>query len=248
MLWQLEALKEWCRRLAWLSWQSYSLCAHTAGASSVLHFQELEDVISGSLRLSLERRMVYRNWCVSVTIQPAYPCWHMHKKKHIICQANDQMICKIVANWQAHTCSIQCLQLHCNSDKSLSSRPQCMSSSQLDPILTAILGWRFAAALLPQLFGTNPRSHHKGATSRVPAGDQQLPVLCHCQLGQTSLLLLPFSETMMSCRLALQLQTCCTALLYPLNLLLVDLIKCHQRLSHCCHFLTICQKRADVVQ
>ena len=44
--------------------------------------------------------------------------------------------------------------------------------------------WRFAAALLPRLFGTNPRSHHKGATGRVRTGDQRLPVLCHCQLGQ----------------------------------------------------------------
>ena len=31
----------------------------------------------------------------------------------------------------------------------------------------AILGRRFAAALLPRLFGKNPRSHHKGATGRV---------------------------------------------------------------------------------
>ena len=46
------------------------------------------------------------------------------------------------------------------------------------------LGRRFAAALLPRLFGTNPRSHHKGATGRVRTGDQRLPVLCHCQLGQ----------------------------------------------------------------
>ena len=30
----------------------------------------------------------------------------------------------------------------------------------------------------------NPRSHHKGATGRVRTGDQLLPVLCHCQLGQ----------------------------------------------------------------
>ena len=29
-------------------------------------------------------------------------------------------------------------------------------------------GRRFATALLPLLFGTNPRSHHKGATGRVP--------------------------------------------------------------------------------
>ena len=43
---------------------------------------------------------------------------------------------------------------------------------------------RFAAALIPRLFGTNPRSHHKGATGRVRTGDQRLPVLCHCQLGQ----------------------------------------------------------------
>ena len=46
------------------------------------------------------------------------------------------------------------------------------------------VGRRFAAALLPRLFGMNPRSHHKGATGRVRTGDQLLPVLCHCQLGQ----------------------------------------------------------------
>ena len=34
------------------------------------------------------------------------------------------------------------------------------------------------------LFGMNPRSHHKGATGRVWTGDQLLPILCHCQLGQ----------------------------------------------------------------
>ena len=45
-------------------------------------------------------------------------------------------------------------------------------------------GLRFTAALLPRLLGTNLRSHHKGATGRVGTGDQQLPVLCHCQLGK----------------------------------------------------------------
>ena len=59
--------------------------------------------------------------------------------------------------------------------------------TRLQKILTAkfdwpILGRRFAAALLPRLFWKNPRSHHKGATSRVRTGDQLLPVLCHCQL------------------------------------------------------------------
>ena len=59
---------------------------------------------------------------------------------------------------------------------------------------SAFEGRRFAAALLPRLFGTNSRSHHKGATGRVletngfqfwrQTGDQRLPVLCHCQLGQ----------------------------------------------------------------
>ena len=67
---------------------------------------------------------------------------------------------------------------------------------------------RFAAALLPRLFGNripghtarappvrrssitttvreqNPRSHYKGATGRVRTGDQRYPVLCRCQLGQ----------------------------------------------------------------
>ena len=32
-------------------------------------------------------------------------------------------------------------------------------------------GRRFAAALLPRLFGKNTRSHHKGATGRVRTGD-----------------------------------------------------------------------------
>ena len=48
--------------------------------------------------------------------------------------------------------------------------------------LTGLIGRRFAAALLPRLFGTNPRSHHKGATGRVRTGDQRLPVLCHCHI------------------------------------------------------------------
>ena len=47
-----------------------------------------------------------------------------------------------------------------------------------------LAGRRLAAALLPRLFGTNLRSHSKGITSRVQTGDQQLPVLCHCQLGR----------------------------------------------------------------
>ena len=46
------------------------------------------------------------------------------------------------------------------------------------------IGQRFATALLPRLFGKTPMSHHKGATGRVRIGIQQLPVLCHCQLGQ----------------------------------------------------------------
>ena len=45
------------------------------------------------------------------------------------------------------------------------------------------LGRRFAAALSPRLFGTNPRSHHQGATGRVRTGDQRLPVLRRCRLG-----------------------------------------------------------------
>ena len=50
------------------------------------------------------------------------------------------------------------------------------------PVIT--VGRRLAAALLPRLFWKNPRSYHKGATGRVRTGDQRLPVLCHCQLGQ----------------------------------------------------------------
>ena len=53
--------------------------------------------------------------------------------------------------------------------------------------LQEFLRRRFAAALLPRLFGNNihdSRSHHKGATGRVRTGDQRYPVLCHCKLGQ----------------------------------------------------------------
>ena len=45
-------------------------------------------------------------------------------------------------------------------------------------------GRGFAAALSPRLLETNPRLHHKGATARVWTGNQQLPVLFHCQLGK----------------------------------------------------------------
>ena len=33
-------------------------------------------------------------------------------------------------------------------------------------------GQRFSAAVLPQLSGKNPRSHHKGVTGRVQTGNQ----------------------------------------------------------------------------
>ena len=46
------------------------------------------------------------------------------------------------------------------------------------------LGQRFTTALLPRLFRKNSRSHHKGTAGRVLSGDQLLPVLCYCQLGQ----------------------------------------------------------------
>ena len=55
---------------------------------------------------------------------------------------------------------------------------------RIEYVFKKAFGQRFAAALLPRLLGTNPRSHHKGATGRVRTGDQLLPVLCHCQLGQ----------------------------------------------------------------
>ena len=44
---------------------------------------------------------------------------------------------------------------------------------------------RFAAALLPRLFRNNVPGHTtKAPPVGVRAGDQQYPVLCHCQLGQ----------------------------------------------------------------
>ena len=39
-----------------------------------------------------------------------------------------------------------------------------------------VIGRRFAAVLLPRLFGTNPRSHHKGATGRVRTGDLKVTI------------------------------------------------------------------------
>ena len=63
------------------------------------------------------------------------------------------------------------------------SRSDSESESRGPPLTGAGLGRGFAAALLQRLFGTNPRSH-KSATDRVRTGDQRLPLLCHCQLGQ----------------------------------------------------------------
>ena len=95
--------------------------------------------------------------------------------------------------------SLQALKLQTSSDRSLfKSQVQeeglfgCLwlrSSFRTHNMLSEAeqlldLGRRFAAALLPRLFGKNPRSHHKGATSRVQTGNQLLPVLCPCQLGQ----------------------------------------------------------------
>ena len=37
--------------------------------------------------------------------------------------------------------------------------------------------------------------YHKGATGRVRTGDQRLPVLCHCQLGQD----IPVNTSMYRC-------------------------------------------------
>ena len=64
----------------------------------------------------------------------------------------------------------------------------CIQISAVNLKGRASQGRRFAAALVPRLFGKNPRSHHKGATGRIRTGDQleRLPVLCHCQLGQDS--------------------------------------------------------------
>ena len=44
---------------------------------------------------------------------------------------------------------------------------------QYDKVYTC-LGQRFAAALIPRLFGKNPRSHHNGITGKVPTGNQRL--------------------------------------------------------------------------
>ena len=41
---------------------------------------------------------------------------------------------------------------------------------------TRILSVVLKEPLLPRLFGTNPRSHHKGAIGRVRTGDQRLPL------------------------------------------------------------------------
>ena len=50
--------------------------------------------------------------------------------------------------------------------------------SALAGVAAAALGRRWQAPALA------PRSHHKEAIARLWTGDQQYPVLCHCQLGQ----------------------------------------------------------------
>ena len=53
-----------------------------------------------------------------------------------------------------------------------------------------VIGLRFAAALLPLLFGTNPRSHHKGATDRVRMETNCFQFYTIANLDKTSLLTL----------------------------------------------------------
>ena len=49
------------------------------------------------------------------------------------------------------------------------------------------IGRRFAAALLPRLFGTNPRSHHKGATGRFELETNCFQFYAIANLDKTSL-------------------------------------------------------------
>ena len=51
-----------------------------------------------------------------------------------------------------------------------------------------VIGLRFAAALLPLLFGTNPRSHHKGATDRVRMETNCFQFYTIANLDKTSLI------------------------------------------------------------
>ena len=50
-----------------------------------------------------------------------------------------------------------------------------------------LIGRRFAAALLPRLFGTNPRSHHKGATGRFELETNGFQFYAIANLDKTSL-------------------------------------------------------------
>ena len=68
--------------------------------------------------------------------------------------------------------SINYIQIHTNTYQYI---PIHTNTGQYCPRIIHIityqyLGRRFAAALLPRLFRTNPRSHHKGATGRVRTG------------------------------------------------------------------------------
>ena len=55
------------------------------------------------------------------------------------------------------------------------------------------IGWRFTAALLPRLFGTNPRSHHIVTTRAPPVGFKLETNCFQCyaiaNLDKTSLIL-----------------------------------------------------------
>ena len=61
-------------------------------------------------------------------------------------------------------------------------------TSQL--ILTMLVGWRFAAALLPLLFRTNPRSHHKGAQVGFELETNSFQFYAIANLDKTSLVIL----------------------------------------------------------
>ena len=65
------------------------------------------------------------------------------------------------------------------------------------------LGWRFAAALLPRLFGKNPRSHHKGATAPPQVGFELetncFQIYAIANLDKTSLISYAFSTGTKAC-------------------------------------------------
>ena len=106
-------------------------------------------------------------------LSPNFKLFTFHNKFHS--QSQLEVLCEDICHWilKYPTQKTNLPVVHWATNRIIKSKP--VTAPMARPLL---VGRRFAAALLPRLFGTNPRSHHKGATGRVRTGNQRLPILC----------------------------------------------------------------------